>query len=111
MAGATASKIRVVIQCQARQQDGFDDSATAAVPRRRGNGMRRRKFIALIGGVAAAATGWPRAARAQREQKRRVAVLMGGLSSGDANGQAEAGALEDALQERGWRQGGNIEIT
>ena len=71
--------------------------------------MRRREFISLLGGAAAAA--WPRAARAQREQKRRVAVLMGGLLSGDANGQAEAGALEDALQERGWRQGGNIEIS
>ena len=71
--------------------------------------MRRREFISLIG--SAAASAWPRAARAQREQRRRVAVLMGGLSSGDANGQSEAGALEDALQERGWRQGGNIEIT
>src|SRR6202171_4352996 len=70
--------------------------------------MRRREFITLLGGAAAT---WPFAARAQREQKRRVAVLMGGLLSGDANGQAEAGALEDALQERGWRQGGNIEIT
>jgi len=70
--------------------------------------MRRREFIALLGGAAGAA--WPRAARAQREQKRRVAVLMGGLVSGDANGQAEAGALEDALQELGWRQGGNIEL-
>src|SRR6202171_5512883 len=70
--------------------------------------MRRREFITLLGGAAAT---WPFAARAQREQKRRVAVLMGGLLSGDANGQAEAGALEDALQERGWRQGANIEIT
>jgi putative tryptophan/tyrosine transport system substrate-binding protein len=69
--------------------------------------MHRREFIALFCGAAAA---WPRAARAQREQKRRVAVLMGGLLSGDANGQAEAGALEDALQELGWRQGGNIEL-
>jgi putative tryptophan/tyrosine transport system substrate-binding protein len=70
--------------------------------------MRRREFIALLGGAAAT---WPLAARAQREPKRRIAVLMGGLLSGDASGQAEAGALEDALQERGWRQGGNIEIT
>src|ERR1700681_2448736 len=69
--------------------------------------MRRRDVITFLSGAAA----WPLAARAQREQKRRVAVLMGGLLSGDANGQAEAGALEDALQERGWRQGGNIEIT
>ena len=70
--------------------------------------MRRREFIAFLGGAAAA---WPRAARAQREPKRRVAVLMGGVLSGDANGQAEASALEDALQERGWRQGGTIELS
>jgi putative ABC transport system substrate-binding protein len=70
--------------------------------------MKRREFISLLGGAAAS---WPRAARAQREQKRRVAVLMGGLLSSDANGQAEAGALEDGLQERGWRQGGNIELS
>src|ERR1700681_649798 len=68
--------------------------------------MRRRDVITFLSGAAA----WPLAARAQREQKRRVAVLMGGLLSGDANGQAEAGALEDALQERGWKQGGNIEL-
>ena len=69
--------------------------------------MRRREFIALLG---AAASNWPLAARAQREQKRRVGVLMGGLLSGDANGQAEAGALDNALQELGWRQGSNIEL-
>jgi putative tryptophan/tyrosine transport system substrate-binding protein len=70
--------------------------------------MRRREFIASLGGAAAV---WPIVAWAQREQKRRVAVLMGGLLPGDADGQAEAGALEDGLQERGWRQGGNIELS
>jgi len=70
--------------------------------------MRRREFISFLGSAAAAA--WPRAARAQREQKRHVAVLMGGLSSSDANGRAEAGALEDGLRELGWILGQNIEL-
>src|ERR1700675_923839 len=70
--------------------------------------MRRREFISLIGGAAAS---WPLAARAQREQKPRVAVLMGGLLSSDAHGEAVAGALEDGVQERGWRQGGSIELS
>ena len=70
--------------------------------------MRRRDFISLIGGAAAT---WPLAARAQqREQKRRVAVLMGGLLSGDFGAQAEAAALKSGLTELGWKLGGNIEL-
>ena len=70
--------------------------------------MRRRDFIKVITGSAAV---WPLAARAQqREQKRRVAVLMGGLLSGDFGAQAEAAALEAGLTELGWKLGSNIEL-
>jgi putative ABC transport system substrate-binding protein len=70
--------------------------------------VRRREFITLLSGAVAA---WPRAAFAQpREQKRRVAVLMGGLVSGDPGGQAETAAFEEGLIERGWKLGGNIEL-
>jgi len=71
--------------------------------------MRRREFITLLGGAAAFS---PLAARAQqRDQRRRVAVLMGGLSSGDPGGQAEAGAFEDGLKELGWNLGRNIDLV
>ena len=70
--------------------------------------MRRRDFIK---GIVGSATAWPLTTRAQsREQKRRVAVLMGGLLSGDLGGQAEAAALEAGLTELGWKLGSNIEL-
>jgi putative ABC transport system substrate-binding protein len=69
--------------------------------------MRRRQFIGLLGGAAT----WPLSARAQHAQQRRVAVLMGGLASGDAAGKAEVGAFEDGLQQLGWKPGGTIELA
>jgi len=69
--------------------------------------MRRRDFIKGI----SVWTALPLAARAEpREQKRRVAVLMGGLLSDDLGGQAEAAALEAGLTELGWKLGSNIEL-
>src|SRR6516162_1851630 len=69
--------------------------------------MRRRDFIKGI----PVWTALPLAAGAQpREQKRRVAVVMGGLFSNDSGGQAEAAALEAGLSELGWKLGSNIEL-
>ncbi len=70
--------------------------------------MRRREFIALLG---SGAVTLPFAAHAQqRNEKQRVAVLMGGLASGDADGQAETAAFEDGLKELGWKPGDNINL-
>jgi putative ABC transport system substrate-binding protein len=69
--------------------------------------MRRRDFIAGIGGAAA----WPVAARAQpRERIRRVGVLMP-VGSDDPDGLAEMAALRQGLTERGWIEGRNIDIA
>ena len=68
--------------------------------------MRRREFIALLGG---AATTWPVAARAQQgEHLRRIGVLMGG--SNDPLGEASAAALVQGLAEFNWHDGGNLRI-
>jgi putative ABC transport system substrate-binding protein len=71
--------------------------------------MKRREFITLLATSTAAA--WPLAARAQqREQMRRVAVLLGGLEFDDASGQAEVAALEVGLKNLGWTRGRNIDL-
>jgi putative tryptophan/tyrosine transport system substrate-binding protein len=70
--------------------------------------MRRREFIALIGGAAAA---WPLSARAQTKPKpmRRVAALMA-YSANDPQSQNRNAAFLQALQQLGWVVGQNVEI-
>ena len=71
--------------------------------------MRRREFITLLGGGVAAA--WPLAAHAQqREQMRRIGVLMN-LGSDDAEGLARNAAFLQGLQELGWTVGRNVRRT
>jgi putative tryptophan/tyrosine transport system substrate-binding protein len=69
--------------------------------------MKRREFITLLGGAAAA---WPLAARAQqRERMRRIGVLMN-LAADDPEGQARLTAFAQGLQEFGWSEGRNVRI-
>ena len=65
--------------------------------------MKRREFITLFGGAAAA---WPLAARAQQaERMRRVGVLM---SYPEA--QSEFASFMDELRKLGWVDGRNLRI-
>src|SRR5215472_4414481 len=69
--------------------------------------MRRREFVTLLGGAAAA---WPVAARAQQtNQVRRIGVLMG-YGSVDPEGQALLAELTWHLAELGWTEGRNVRI-
>ena len=69
--------------------------------------MRRREFITLLGGAAAA---WPLTARAQqRERMRRIGVLMSAVE-GDPIGLEYVTAFAQALAELGWSVGRNVRI-
>ncbi len=69
--------------------------------------MRRRKFITLFGGAAAA---WPLAARAQqRERMRRIGVLQA-ISESDPEAHLRKAAFVGGLQKLGWTVGTNVTI-
>src|SRR5262249_22964889 len=80
-------------------------------PRRRGRAakveMKRREFITLIGGAAAA---WPLAARVQQGGRmRRIGVLMNRVAD-DPEAQARLKALVQGLQQLGWVEGRNVRM-
>ena len=69
--------------------------------------MRRREFITLLGGAAAA---WPIATRAQQpERMRRVGILLNATSD-DAEYQTWVGAFLQGLAQSGWVIGRNVRI-
>jgi putative tryptophan/tyrosine transport system substrate-binding protein len=69
--------------------------------------MRRREFIALLSGAAAA---WPLAARAQQQGRpRRVALFMN-LPESDGWSKRCVSAFRQGLVELGWVEGRNLHI-
>jgi hypothetical protein len=69
--------------------------------------MKRREFVALIGGAAAT---WPLAVGAQQsERMRRVGVLIP-RASNDPESRARIAAFQQGLQQWGWTEGRNARI-
>ncbi len=69
--------------------------------------MRRREFVTLLSGAAAA---WPFAARAQRTSGTpKIGVLMAGAENSPENAPRIA-AFRKALADLGWRDGDNVRI-
>src|SRR5262249_51223993 len=96
---------------QNRQSTWPYSPTDAASSCRRGDRMsakiKRREFITLLGGAAAA---WPLAARAQQpERMRRIGMLIH-YSQTDREGQARIAAFLDTLQRLGWTDGRNVRI-
>jgi putative ABC transport system substrate-binding protein len=69
--------------------------------------MRRRQFLTLVGGAAAA---WPLAAQAQQgDRVRRIGVLIG-RDENDPVVKASVSAFTQALADLGWTVGRNVRI-
>src|SRR5437868_7726255 len=69
--------------------------------------MRRREFITMIGGAAAA---WPLAASAQQADRMpRIGVLMG-VPQADLEGQRWVRKFIQTLRDAGWKNGTNVQI-
>jgi putative tryptophan/tyrosine transport system substrate-binding protein len=69
--------------------------------------MRRREFVALVGGAIVAL---PFSADAQQDEHvRRIGVLMG-FAENDPTAQSWMAAFRDALAKLGWAEGSNLRI-
>jgi putative ABC transport system substrate-binding protein len=68
--------------------------------------MKRRDFIALLGGAAA----WPLAARAQQANGMRSIGMLMAYAETDQEGQTLVATFRKALATLGWEEGRNIRI-
>jgi putative ABC transport system substrate-binding protein len=69
--------------------------------------MRRREFLTLFGGAAAA---WPVTTRAQQPARMRRIGVLTPFTADDAEGHARLTAFAQGLQQLGWTVGQNIRI-
>jgi putative ABC transport system substrate-binding protein len=69
--------------------------------------MRRRKFIALIGGAAV----WPLAARAQQGERVRRLGIIAGAAAEELETKARIAAFLQELKHLGWDEGRNVRNT
>ena len=69
--------------------------------------MKRRQFIALFGGAAAA---WPVAARAQQGQRERLVCILETVSVDTPSAKLRHPAFLEGLQQLGWTPGRNVRI-
>ena len=103
-AGAAPTKYELVINLKTAKALGLDVPPTAARPRRRGDRMRRREFIALLGGAAVA---WPLAAGAQQPALP-VIGFMSGRAPEDSSYLVDA--FRQGLIQSGFVEGRNVAV-
>ena len=99
------TKYELIDQPQDRQGARTRNAADAARPRRRGDRVRRREFMALIGGTAVAA--WPLAARAQQPA---MPVSVFSARGRPTRARICVAAFRRGLAENGYVEGQNVTV-
>src|SRR5262249_11746618 len=102
---STTYQVRVGDQPQGRKGARPHSATVTARPRRRGDRVKRREFITLIG---SAAIVWARAARAQQPATMPVVGFLSGRSS--AEGAYAVAAFHRGLEALGYVEGDNVAI-
>jgi putative ABC transport system substrate-binding protein len=69
--------------------------------------MKRREFIALVGGASAT---WPIAARAQRTDRMRTVSMLLGVAEKDPEAINRVKAFRLGMRDLGWIEGRNVQI-
>ena len=69
--------------------------------------MKRRAFISLLGGAAAA---WPLPSRSQQPDRKPKIGVLAGIAADDREGTARLAAFSQGLQQLGWTEGRNLDI-
>src|SRR5262245_45135368 len=105
LAGGAGQQVRACDQSPDRPDARPHGTADAARDRRRGDRMRRREFITLVGGAAAA---WPLAARAQQSAMPVIGMIRTGLPENEPGSRMIA--FRHGLNESGYVEGQNVMI-
>src|SRR5262249_43085823 len=101
--GRAADQIRTGHQSHDSKGARPRSAANVTRPRRRGDRVKRREFITLLGG----ATAWPLAARAQQSRIWRLGYLSGSSATDTAVG-GFVDALRLTLRDLGYVEGQNL---